>query len=245
MGFDTNISKQGYQALQGAYADINNWRDKYQGRELQALDQGLSRNSNAGYGGALTRGLASVSSQMQPNVVSAGALPNLRASAAGMTTGNTGVIGGGAADSILNQKQRYSQALKAVVGAGMRSRRLADGSNASSLALQTKKEDDDEAYKRDRRQTYAQFGGQVLGLGASYLSAPNAGLTKGAQGALASNLSNASTPGYAAMFNTTPEAMQQSAFEKYLSTPTSNAAYLGGKAKAGWNSFSNWLKGGN
>lgn len=245
MGFNTNISKQGHQALQGAYADINNWHDKYQGRELQALDRGLGLDSDAAHQGALARGLSGLSSQMRPNVVNAGALPNLRAGAASMTTGSAGALGGAAADSILNQKQRYSQALKSVVGAGMRSRRLADGSNESSLALQAQKEANDAAYKLDRRQTYAQFGGQVIGLGASYLSTPNAKLVQGAQGALASSLTNANTPGYAAMFNTTPQAMQQAAFEKYLSTPTSNAAYWGGRAKAGWNNFSNWLKGDN
>lgn len=123
----TYLNSDATRQLNQSLGDINTWYEKFQPHELEKLDSFLNDyNTDFKYRGATDRALAGISGQLGPNVVGAGALPNLRAGAAGLASGQAALVGGTAVDAQLGQQQNYAQALQKVVQAGHAHKNLAD-----------------------------------------------------------------------------------------------------------------------
>lgn len=237
----SSISSESQKQLGASYEDINTFYKKFQPRELARMDDGFAQNDDYNYRGAAIRALSDVN--LGPNVVAAGALPNMRAGAAEMMARQGALVGGTSADAQLGQQQKYSTALKRIVQAGSAKRKMADYGIESNRNMSATVE---AAYGQARdinRGTNAALLGSLASFGMGYLAQPSAKLVAGAKSALSANLANAATPGYAEMFNTTPEALRMQAIDRFVSTPVTNAARIGGSFSSWWNSSSNPISG--
>lgn len=221
----TYLNSDATRQLNQSLGDINTWYEKFQPHELEKLDSFLNDyNTDFKYRGATDRALAGISGQLGPNVVGAGALPNLRAGAAGLASGQAALVGGTAVDAQLGQQQNYAQALQKVVQAGHAHKNLADYGIQNNSQMHDTVEEAFGHARDMKRSANAALLGSVVGAGMGWLGGAN-GALKAASG---EQLSTAMATG------------DPTAFTKWQSMPLSNAAWLGGKASAGWNSLSDW-----
>lgn len=226
MGFNQQMGAERMEALNQSYDDINYYYANLQPHELAQLDRYLNReNSDLAYRAATDRALAEVSGSMAPNLVQAGALPNLRAQTAGIATQQAARVGGTAVQSQLTQQQRYAEGLRRVVSAGQAHKSLADYGRASNASM-----DDVVAQARNQArqmqdQAYMQTAGNVIGAGLSWAAAPQAGAFAEAQA------------GVSAAVQSGDQAALQMALAKRALVPSNWSALsgsAGGFAKTAW-----------
>lgn len=176
MGFNQAMGTERMETLNAAYDDINYWYANLQPKELERLDRYLNReNSDLAYRGAEDRALMELSGQFAPNLVQAGALPNLRAGAADLATQQSARVGGTAVQSQLTQQQRYAEGLRRVVSAGQAHKSLADYGRASTANMDDIVANARVQARQMKDQAYMQTAGNVIGAGLSWAAAPQAG----------------------------------------------------------------------